>query len=299
VSTLPEQLTEWRAPGATFSHHDHEIFWRRGGRGGAGETLLLIHGFPTSSFDWQPLWARLCERFALVVAADMIGFGWSDKPARYDYRIADQADLQESLLRSLGVTHCHVLAHDYGVTVTQELLARANVGRGLSIDSVCLLNGGLFPETHRALPMQRLLASPLGPFLAPLANRRSFGRSFAAIFGPHSQPTREQLDAFWSIISHADGQLRFPKLLGYMKERRQHRARWVGALRDTKVPIRVVNGSFDPISGAHMVARYRQLVPYPDCVALPDIGHYPQVEAPDAVWDAYADFFDTRVHKAR
>jgi pimeloyl-ACP methyl ester carboxylesterase len=188
-----------------------------------------------------------------------------------------------------------VLAHDYGDTVAQELLARANPGRGLSLASLCLLNGGLFPETHRALPLQRLLASPIGALFVPRVNRRSFGRGLAAIFGPRSQPTRAQLDAFWSIVSYADGPLRFPKLLSYMKERRQQRARWVGALRDTKVPLRFVNGSADPVSGAHMVARYRQLIPYPDCVSLPDIGHYPQLEAPDQVWDAYTSFLETRV----
>ena len=61
----------------------------------------------------------------------------------------------------------HVLAHDYGDTVTQELLARYDErqltgGAGPELASVCLLNGGLFPEVHRALLAQRLLLSPLG-----------------------------------------------------------------------------------------------------------------------------------------
>ena len=54
----------------------------------------------------------------------MIGFGWSDKPRNYAYSIMDQADLHEGLLSDLGVRKALVLAHDYGDTVAQELLAR-------------------------------------------------------------------------------------------------------------------------------------------------------------------------------
>jgi pimeloyl-ACP methyl ester carboxylesterase len=53
----------------------------------------------------------------------MIGFGFSAKPKAYDYSIFDQANLQEHLLQELGLNTLHVLAHNYGVTVAQELLA--------------------------------------------------------------------------------------------------------------------------------------------------------------------------------
>jgi len=84
-----------------------------------------------------------------VVAPDLIGFGWSDKPRAYDYSIIDQATLCEGLLRELGAERVHVLAHDYGDSVAQELLARHEErdSRGTpALQSVCFLNGGLFPE---------------------------------------------------------------------------------------------------------------------------------------------------------
>src|SRR5579872_5132875 len=114
----------WREQGRYFIHRGNAIFWRAGGRGGVGRTLLCIHGFPTASWDWQPLWAGLEPAFARVLAADMIGFGWSAKPRDYEYSISDQADLHEALLREQDVSRYHILAHDYGDTVAQELLAR-------------------------------------------------------------------------------------------------------------------------------------------------------------------------------
>jgi pimeloyl-ACP methyl ester carboxylesterase len=56
------------------------------------------------------------------------------------------------------------------------------------------------------------------------------------------------------------------------------------------VPLRVIDGAVDPISGAHMVARYRELIPQPDTVLLEGIGHYPQTEAPCQVLQHYQAF---------
>lgn len=56
------------------------------------------------------------------------------------------------------------------------------------------------------------------------------------------------------------------------------------------MPVRVINGIEDPISGLHLVQRYRQLVPGADVVELPGIGHYPQLEAPARVAAAFIEF---------
>ncbi|HVT36831.1 MAG TPA: alpha/beta hydrolase, partial [Nevskiaceae bacterium] len=208
----------------------------------------------------------------------------------HDYTLVEQADIHLALLAHLGVTRVDVLAHDYGVSVAQELLARELEGRTPRIDSVMLLNGGLFPEMHRARPIQKLLLSPLGPLLARFTGERSFSRSFSAIFGPQTQPSAEELHAFWQLVTHNQGTRIFHRLIRYIPERRAQRERWVGALLRTRVPLRLVNGPEDPVSGAHLAEHYRQHVPHPDIVSLPGIGHYPQVEAPAQVLAALAEF---------
>jgi pimeloyl-ACP methyl ester carboxylesterase len=284
-------LDDWRARGRQYLHRGHPIFFVEEG---SGPALLLIHGFPTASWDWTGLWAGLTARFR-VIAPDLIGFGFSAKPRAYEYTLADQADLCAGLLRERGIDAADVLAHDYGDTVAQELLARSNEGQGsLALRSVCFLNGGLFPETHRPRLVQKLLISPIGPLVGRLLTRSSFDRSFCAVFGPRTKPAREELDAFWRLVSEGGGLRVTHRLIRYMEERRTHRERWVGALQRSRVPLRVVDGALDPVSGAHMVARYRELVPDPDVVLLPDIGHYPQTEAPEAVLAAFLAFADTR-----
>jgi pimeloyl-ACP methyl ester carboxylesterase len=288
------RLDAWRAAGHTFRFADHDAFYRAGGIKDGADALLLLHGFPTSSWDWHALWEPLAQRYR-VVAPDLLGFGFSAKPRDVFYTIGLQADLVEALLAELGIRKVHLLAHDYGDTVAQELLARVaerdSAGSdGLHIASTCLLNGGLFPETHRARFIQKLLASPVGPLIARLVTRRGFERSFSAIFGAATQPDAESLAEFWAIVSERDGVLLAPSLLGYMEERRRHRDRWVSALRGAATRIRLIDGVDDPVSGAHMVERYRALIHPADVVELPGIGHYPQCEAPEAVLDAFLRF---------
>ncbi len=285
------RLDDWRRGGARFDYRGEPIFYRDEGR---GPVLVCIHGFPTASWDWYKLWPALTARFR-VVAPDMIGFGLSAKPPDYEYSIRDQASLHERLLTALGVADVHVLAHDYGDSVAQELLARhaerrASGGAGVVIHAVCFLNGGLFPEVHRARVAQKLLHSPLGPLLGRLMSERGFRRSFVPIFGPRTQPSDEELRVAWALIAHNDGPRVAHRLIRYIAERRECRTRWVGALQRTDVPLRFINGPEDPVSGAHMAARYRELVPNPDVVLLDGIGHYPQLEAPERVLEAYLAF---------
>ncbi|MBN9635695.1 MAG: alpha/beta hydrolase, partial [Actinobacteria bacterium] len=70
-----------------------------------------------------------------------------------------------------------------------------------------------------------------------------------------------------------------------------HRNRWVRAMRETTIPMRLIDGPSDPNSGAHMAARYREVIPNPDVVMLrDDIAHWPQIEAPDAVLEHFLEF---------
>ena len=286
-------LDQWKNNGSNFEYNGHRIFYVDEG---TGDALVCVHGFPTASWDWALLWPRLAQRFR-VIAPDMIGFGFSAKPRNYAYSILDQATLHESLLQSLGVTSAHILAHDYGDTVAQELLARYKDRRiageaGLHIKSVCLLNGGIFPSEHRPRLIQRLLASPVGALVSALMSERKFHRSFSEIFGPNTRPTADQLAEFWRLISHNNGARVMHKLIHYMGERVTYSDRWVGALTECPGPLCFINGPEDPISGRHMAETYRRLVPDPRVVLLEGIGHYPQVEAPQQVLDAYFGFLD-------
>ena len=266
-------LEQWRAAGHSFEWRGHRIFVRSEG---SGEPVLLVHGFPTASWDFHAIWPALAKQYR-VLTLDLLGFGLSAKPRDFAYSIKAQADLVEALLAHERITRYRLVAHDMGVSVAQELLARR-----APIISVCLLNGGLFPETHRPLLTQRLLASPLGPLVARLSTYKTFKAAMIRIWGERRIPDSE-LQTMWKLVRGDGGLAVMPKLIDYMDERKRQRARWVGAIVEPAMPVRLINGLEDPVSGAHMVARYRELVANADVVELAGVGHYPQVEAPERV----------------
>jgi pimeloyl-ACP methyl ester carboxylesterase len=283
---------QWRAAGQTFEWRGHRVYYREQG---TGEPLLLLHGFPTSSWDWRHVWDELARHYR-VIALDYVGFGFSDKPSQGPYSVFAYADQAEALLARLGVvTRVHVLAHDLGDSVAQELLARDRERRGgrggfAELASVCLLNGGIFPETHHPRTVQKLLNSPIGFLVARLSDRRRFGRGLSDVFGPNTKPSEAELDGFWECASSARGLRNFHRIIRYMRERRTNRERWVTPLVDGHVPLSFINGHLDPVSGKHVVDRLRELRPGAEIHELPEIGHYPQTEAPAEVLRAYAAF---------
>ena len=116
-------LEQWRTLGNTIKLRGHEIFLIDSG--GDKPVLVLAHGYPTSSWDLGDIWHELCEHFRVLVI-DFLGLGFSAKPWPYKYSILEQADLLKAAMQHCGVEQAHVLAHDYGDTVAQELLARDN-----------------------------------------------------------------------------------------------------------------------------------------------------------------------------
>jgi pimeloyl-ACP methyl ester carboxylesterase len=282
----------WRTLGNHLTFNNQRIFYRTAG---TGDPLLLLHGFPTCSWDWKDVWRDLANEHQ-IIAFDYVGFGFSSKPAEASYSIFGYADQAEAVLEKLGISSVHLLAHDLGDTVAQELMARDLERRegkrksAINLQSVCLLNGGIFPEQHRPRLMQRLLASPLGPWISKRMTEARFAESFAEVFGPKTKPSEAEMAGFWECINAEGGARLTHKLIGYMRERRIHRERWVSALLNWKDPFCFIDGLLDPVSGAHVVARLRELRPGSRIVPLAEVGHYPQTEAPAAVLAAYREF---------
>lgn len=295
---MDAELARWRAGGQYFDYLGFDIFYRAEG---SGPYLLAIHGYPFNSWDWSLIWPAITQRFS-VIAPDMIGMGFSDKPRAYGYSVGDHADMHEALLAHLGVEHAHILAHDLGDSVGQELLARSQFGQqsygSWRIDSVTWLNGGLFNEAYTPRAMQKIMSrTPLGDIMSPLQggalSRKLLEPTLNEMFGPDTKPSAAMMEQFHQILDYNDGKRVLHKVGRFLDDRVRHRNRWVRAMRETAVPMRLIDGPVDPNSGAHMAARYREVIPDADVVMLADgIGHWPQLEAPDAVLAHFLEFVE-------
>ena len=295
---MDAELARWKAAGQYFDYLGFDIFHRIAG---SGPPLLLIHGYPFNTWDWSLIWPTLIQRFT-VIAPDMIGMGFSAKPVAYEYSVHDHADMHEALLEHLGVRRVHVLAHDIGDSVGQELLARYEFGQQAfgapRFDSITWLNGGLFNEAYTPRTMQKVMSrSPLGDIIGPLQSsslsRRLLEPTINEMFGPDTKPSRQTMERFHQILEYNDGKQVMHKVGRFINDRYTHRNRWVRAMRQTEVPMRLIDGPADPNSGAHMARRYTEVIPHPDVVLLGErIGHWPQLEAPQEVLEHFLAHVD-------
>jgi pimeloyl-ACP methyl ester carboxylesterase len=281
---MSEQIEDWWAAGERvplqLSGVERQVFVARLG---AGASITLLHGFPSSSHDWAKVAPALAERHALLMP-DFLGFGASEKPAEHEYSLHEQADLVEALWAREGIHATLLVAHDYAVSVTQELLARRAEGKlAVDVRALELLNGGLYPDLHRPQPTQTALLHPEhGPRIGELMDERLFVQGLRPTFAPEFDAERDSTD-MWRSMHRDDGQRNTHLLIRYMTDRERHERRWVSALEQTDVPISFVWGMLDPVSGAHMAERIAERLPAAPLLALAEVAHWPQLEAPERV----------------
>lgn len=282
---IPGWMTyeQWLAGGSriALTRLGHEVFVREEGPREA-PTITVLHGFPTSSHDFAPVLPVLAREHR-VLLFDFLGFGDSDKPPGHPYSVLEQADLVQELWALRGVEGGLLLAHDYGVSVAQELLARGFPARG-----VAWMNGGLYPELHRPTDGQRALAGPDGEALAAMLTPDVLAQGLRGVLA--REVPDEVLGELAAAMASRGGLVNLHLLLGYIREREEHGPRWVEALERFDGPSAFVWGMADPVSGAHMLARVRERLPRAPVTMLEDVGHYPQIEAPGEVAPALAAF---------
>jgi pimeloyl-ACP methyl ester carboxylesterase len=280
---------DWRKRGKTIALRDGGIF--AVDLEGSGVPVLVLHGFPTSSWDFAAAATHLQDKGRRVVLFDFLGFGFSDKPHDAAYSLFEQAEIAIGVARDLRLKDVHLWAHDMGTSVATELLAlRERERLPFGVTSVTLMNGSVHIDMANPTLGQRLLRSPLGNAFARLSSKRVFEQQMRGIFAPKHPPAQHELDAMWSLLTRADGQLRLPAIIGYMAERTRFRRRWIGALERLDVPLLVAWGELDPVAKLAIGERLARETPRADLTTWNDLGHYPQVEAPDRVAQAVADF---------
>ena len=290
---LSPQLASWMDRGRFLEVDGRKIFVVTAGDE-KSMPLLILHGFPTFSYDFSRVLPALSKRYR-VVLHDHPGFGFSDKPEHYSYSLVEQAETAIGLWRALGITRGHLLAHDYGTSVATEILARRRTG-ALPVEpaSLTLCNGSVHIELARLTLSQRIMRDPrMGPVFVRLSSRAFFRSRIRKILGDPASVPADELDLLWEGVNHNNGRLRLPRISQYLRERVIFRHRWIGALQALDLPTHVLWGRKDPIAVEAIARRLAEEIPGARLTWLDEAGHYPMLEAPDAWAGAVLGFLDT------
>jgi pimeloyl-ACP methyl ester carboxylesterase len=290
---LPSTVTEWRDSGTWVATSQGRVFVRSAP--GDGPTILLLHGYPSSSFDYRSVVPHLAGRAWLTL--DFLGFGLSDKPRPHRYSLLEQADIVQAVVAAKAPGPVVLIAHDMGTSVTTELLARDLQGHlPFDLRRVVASNGSVILARASLRPVQKVLRSPLGPLLARLSSKRRFATEFGRLFSANHPLSDEEADAQWALMANNDGHRIAHLLISYLDERERYADRWHGAVRDWPKPLSFLWALEDPVATTNVLDGLRELRPAADVVELPGVGHYPQVEVPEVFTRAALSLLSTASH---
>jgi pimeloyl-ACP methyl ester carboxylesterase len=281
TATDRPDVAAWAAQGTVRRLAGHDIFAIDAPASGdqTGEPLLIVHGFPTSSFDYAHLLGRLREH-RRVVLVDLLGYGLSAKPDLH-YTMALQADVVVALTTELGLDRLALLTHDMGDTVGGELLARQVEGTWpVEVTRRVVTNGSIYIDmAHLTDGQQLLLSLPDERLEAGGPDERALAASLVATLAPAASQT--DMSAHAALVAHDGGAALLPRTIRYIEERRANERRFTGAIETHPSPLHVIWGPLDPIAVAPMAEQLVERRPDATLTWIDGAGHYPQIESPE------------------
>eukprot|EP00966_Prymnesium_polylepis_P317886 7343243-Prymnesium_polylepis.1 len=210
LEELPADVQAWERSGNYIEVFGRRLFYidTASSAPAAKRTFLVVHGFPSSSFEYHRALPLLAAH-GRVVIPDHLGFGLSDKPPDHHYSLFDHAENLLELCRLLSLSRVDVIAHDMGDSVTTELLSRlergmAPLGLHELVRSLTFTNGGMyFPLIQQRLA-QKLYISPLAPYLPRLLPsylaKRFSDQQLASIWGEARDSMPTDIAAIQALI---------------------------------------------------------------------------------------------------
>lgn len=272
---------------------DVSIFYREAGRR-EDPTILLLHGFPTSSHQFRHLIPCLADRYH-VVAPDLPGFGFTTAPDEFNYSFASLASVMEAFTDAIGLARYAIYIFDYGAPVGLRL-AMARPG---AIAAIVSQNGNAYEEglSDGWAPTKAYWADP-----SP-ANREAMRTMFTLETTrwqyTHGAPDETQVapEGYWldyALLSRpgaAEIQLRliadyasnvalYPRIQQYF--------------RDHQPPLLAVWGDKDPFFLPAGAEAFRRDLPGAE-VRFLDTGHFALETHAREIADHMLDFLDRRL----
>ncbi|MFZ5828168.1 MAG: alpha/beta fold hydrolase [Bacillota bacterium] len=241
---------------------------------GAGEPLLLVHGFIAWSFTWRKNLPALATQFR-TLAPDLRGFGLSQRGTPGRYGLDDQADLLAAFLDALQIDRAALVGHSMG----GEIVLRFALRHPDRLKGMVLVAPSALVRRRRHWLERYLLGLPgLGPLAVRLAvlNRRFAARSLREAHHRPDGVTAADIAGYWLPATLPGTARSFVAMLRQID--------FGGAAsRLGEIPHRalILWGENDPWVPVEHGRRLAELLPHSQLVTLPDCGHVPQEEYPE------------------
>lgn len=292
----PEVLS-WKNKGHYVSYGPlgHQVYTLDLGDSHASSdrTLLMLHGFPESSYSYHAVVDGLLSRFDRIVLLDMLGYGLSDKPiVGYTYSLFEQADVVLSVWQQCGIRGGHLLSHDMGDSVATEIIARRENGLLPStmpdgLMSVTFTNGSMVLSLAKLRITQKMLLSRWGRHMQKLTSFKLFSQQVRSAHGNDNLTARD-IQLLWELNTLNQGHHKTYLTIKYLNDRKRFEtSRWLPALSSTDLPIHICWGDEDAVARIEMAYYLKEHIsPGATFTKMSGLGHFCQLGSP-AKWLEY------------
>ncbi len=251
---------------------------------GSGEVVLMIHGFPTSSYLWRNVMPKIAETHR-AIAIDLPGYGKSDKPLDVSYSLNFYCDLLSGFMSGLGVEKINLVVHDLGGPIG-VLWALRNQDK---LHRLALLNTLVYPDFSWAVLLFTLAVK--APVLNHwLSSKRGIAAAMRIGVWNKDRLTASLLNNYQSPFATRDARSALLKSasnfsINAFKEME-------AKLPELKVPVRAIYGENDRIlpKVARTMTRIKQDVPHTQVTSLPNCGHFLQEDEPEKIGELLSAF---------
>jgi pimeloyl-ACP methyl ester carboxylesterase len=253
---LASDLAEkWRASGEYFTWQsqgrDLKIFYACIGDT-AKPAILMLHGFPTSSFDFHLLIQKLQPDFRFCTF-DFPGYGLSDKPAAgYRYSLREDAEITRYFILNIAkLKEFALLSHDRGDSVALaflELIEKSD--SGVRITHQFITNGNLYMPLANLMEIQERLLDPStsAAALKQVSPPLLAAKLGASLYTPPLEPADPEVRALASFFAYQSGTDVLPATIQYLNERKQFENEFLQTLARSSIPVTVAWGIHDVVA---------------------------------------------------
>jgi pimeloyl-ACP methyl ester carboxylesterase len=255
-------------------------------------TLVLIHGYTASTYVWKTVAPMFAENGFHVIAPDLLGFGYSDKPAWFDYTIQSQARMIVRLMNVLGIGQPTIIGSSYGGAVASELTLDypERVEKLVLVDAVC-------NDEIKQNPLLRLAAIPgVGEALTPFMLDLKFLHKFRmkGTFSPENRHliTQERVESVHRPLSAADAHHSVLETARNWDANRIEEDAYL-----INQPTLIIWGEDDTVIPIHNGFTLHREILNSRFVVFRNCGHLPQEEKPDNFVEIVMNFCRSRKGK--
>jgi pimeloyl-ACP methyl ester carboxylesterase len=272
-------IEDWKQKGQPIDVYGHPVFYIQ--HHIDKPTICFLHGYPSASYDYLHVLPLLEEDFSYVIH-DQLGYGFSSKPDNYSYSLIEQAEVAIELWRKLGLKEIHLVSHDYGTSVANEIVVRRLRGfEPVKIKSVTFCNGSMHIELAKLKLVQKLMKHTFwGKYMAALSNKRSFTQTMRSIWYDKSKFNKEEIENLYDLLRLNSTNAIFHKVSLYNNERVKYWHRWIGNLPNLDIPAHVLWAQQDPIAVKTIAEQLAKEIPNAVYTKIDNCGHYPMLEQP-------------------